>query len=231
MEALAASVTAEEVARTVRGFAEEPSTAEPGELAAQRDWIDACYATDSVEEIVRRLKDTAASASASTAHAAADAEAEAAAELGGRSPLALKVTLAAVRRAARLGSLEAVLDQEFRVSARIREEPDFVEGVRARIIDKDGSPHWKPATLAEVDDSTVARFFAPSDRMSRNSASRPAPPPPPPGRPETGPGTETLLSVAAGQARLQLPHQGEQPVLVPRQPAPEGRGRPPASVR
>ncbi|MFC8725595.1 enoyl-CoA hydratase/isomerase family protein [Streptomyces bacillaris] len=159
-EALAASVTAEEVTRTVRGFAEEPSTAEPGELAAQRDWIDACYATDSVEEIVRRLEDTAASASASTAptaHAAADVVAE----LGGRSPLALKVTLAAVRRAARLGSLEAVLDQEFRVSARIREEPDFVEGVRARIIDKDGSPHWKPATLAEVDDSTVARFFAP----------------------------------------------------------------------
>ncbi|MEU2294430.1 enoyl-CoA hydratase/isomerase family protein [Streptomyces bacillaris] len=156
-EALAASVTAEEVARTVRGFAEEPSTAEPGELAAQRDWIDACYATDSVEEIVRRLEGTVASASASTAHAAADVVAE----LGERSPLALKVTLAAVRRAARLGSLEAVLDQEFRVSARIREEPDFVEGVRARIIDKDGSPRWKPATLAEVDDSTVARFFAP----------------------------------------------------------------------
>ncbi|MEU6942286.1 enoyl-CoA hydratase/isomerase family protein, partial [Streptomyces rubiginosohelvolus] len=129
----------------------------PGELAAPRDWIDACYATDSVEEIVRRLEGTVASASASTAHAAADVVAE----LGERSPLALKVTLAAVRRAARLGSLEAVLDQEFRVSARIREEPDFVEGVRARIIDKDGSPRWKPATLAEVDDSTVARFFAP----------------------------------------------------------------------
>lgn len=149
-EALAVSVTAEEVERTVRRFAEEPPAGEPGELAAQRDWIDACYATDSVEEIVRRLEDTATPAAADVV-----------AELGGRSPLALKVTLAAVRRAARLGSLEAALDQEFRVSARIREEPDFVEGVRARIIDKDGSPQWKPATLAEVDDSTVARFFAP----------------------------------------------------------------------
>ncbi|MFJ9688025.1 enoyl-CoA hydratase/isomerase family protein [Streptomyces bacillaris] len=152
-EALASSVTAEEVHRTVRNFAEEPpagEAGEPGELAAHRDWIDACYATDSVEEILRRLVDTATPAAA-----------EAAAELGGRSPLALKVTLAALRRAARLGSLEAVLDQEFRVSARIREEPDFVEGVRARIIDKDGSPQWKPATLAEVDDRTVADFFAP----------------------------------------------------------------------
>ncbi len=58
-EALAVSVTAEEVERTVRRFAEEPPAGEPGELAAQRDWIDACYSTDSVEEIVRRLEDTA----------------------------------------------------------------------------------------------------------------------------------------------------------------------------
>ncbi|MYR93842.1 MULTISPECIES: enoyl-CoA hydratase/isomerase family protein [unclassified Streptomyces] len=146
-DALAGAGTAEEVARTVQRFTEEPPA---GELAAQRDWIDACYAADTVEEIVRRLR-------AASAPEAADA----AAELAGRSPLALKVTLAAVRRAARLNSLEAVLDQEYRVSCRVREEPDFVEGVRARIIDKDGSPQWKPATLAEVDDSAIARFFAP----------------------------------------------------------------------
>ncbi|MEW2071454.1 enoyl-CoA hydratase/isomerase family protein [Streptomyces sp. NPDC007346] len=146
-EAVAAAATEGEVTAAVRGFAEEPPA---GELAAQRDWIDACYAAGTVEEIVRRLR-------AHPAPAAADA----AAELAGRSPLALKVTLAAVRRAARLGSLEPVLDQEFRVSSRVREEPDFVEGVRARIVDKDGSPQWKPATLAEVDDSAVARFFAP----------------------------------------------------------------------
>lgn len=170
-EALAASATAHEVARTVRSFSEEPPA---GDLAAQRDWIDACYAADTVEEIVRRLQDSATPAAVDTA-----------AELAARSPLALKVTLAAVRRAARLGSLEAVLDQEFRVSGRIREEPDFVEGVRARIIDKDGSPQWKPATLAEVDDSAVARFFAPSGRVSRSSVSPPAPPPAE--RPETGP--------------------------------------------
>lgn len=153
-EALATAASADEVARTVQAFAEEPPA---GELAAQRDWIDTCYAADTVEEIVRRLR--AGSAPATTG-ATADEELAAAEELAGRSPLALEVTLAAVRRAARLDSLEAVLDQEFRVSARIREEPDFVEGVRARIIDKDGSPQWKPATLAEVDDAAVARFFA-----------------------------------------------------------------------
>ncbi|MFD3414951.1 enoyl-CoA hydratase/isomerase family protein [Streptomyces cyaneofuscatus] len=162
IEDLASAASADEVTRTVQGFAEAPPA---GELAAQRDWIDACYAADTVEEIVRRLR-------ACSAPAAADV----AAELTGRSPLALKVTLAAVRRAARLGSLEAVLDQEFRVSGRIREEPDFVEGVRARIIDKDGSPQWKPATLAEVDDRTVARCFAPLGPDEQELGLAPGPP-------------------------------------------------------
>ncbi|MEU4030442.1 enoyl-CoA hydratase/isomerase family protein [Streptomyces anulatus] len=135
------------VAGIVQRFATEPPA---GELAAQRDWIDNCYAADSVEEILRQLRESGVPA----AEAAAD-------ELLTKSPLALKVTLAAVRRAARLDSLEAVLDQEFRVSSRAFEHPDFVEGVRARIIDKDNEPQWKPGSLAEVDDQEVARFFAP----------------------------------------------------------------------
>lgn len=135
------------VAGIVQRFATEPPA---GELAAQRAWIDSCYAADSVEEILRQLRESGVPA----AEAAAD-------ELLTKSPLALKVTLAAVRRAARLDSLEAVLDQEFRVSSRAFEHPDFVEGVRARIIDKDNEPQWKPGSLAEVDDQEVARFFAP----------------------------------------------------------------------
>lgn len=135
------------MAGIVQRFATEPPA---GALAAQRDWIDSCYAADSVEEILRQLRESGVP----EAEAAAD-------ELLTKSPLALKVTLAAVRRAARLDSLEAVLDQEFRVSSRAFEHPDFVEGVRARIIDKDNEPQWKPGSLAEVDDQEVARFFAP----------------------------------------------------------------------
>jgi enoyl-CoA hydratase len=39
--------------------------------------------------------------------------------------------------------------------------PDFYEGVRATIIDKDQSPRWSPATLAELDAATVEGCFAP----------------------------------------------------------------------
>ncbi|MEU9337879.1 enoyl-CoA hydratase/isomerase family protein [Streptomyces sp. NPDC048290] len=121
-----------------------------GELAAHRAWIDACYSAPDVEEIVERLfahGDPAAKETAET--------------LLTRSPTALKVTLAALRRARRLGSLEQVLDQEYRVSLAALTAPDLVEGIRAQVVDKDRAPRWSPATLAEVTDTEVARHFQP----------------------------------------------------------------------
>ncbi|MFI6874299.1 enoyl-CoA hydratase/isomerase family protein [Streptomyces sp. NPDC050400] len=119
-----------------------------GELAAMRPWIDACFAADTVEEIVARLLDHG------------DTEAKEAAELLlSRSPLALKVTLAAMRSARGLGTLEEALDQEYRVSCVAVGNPDLVEGVRAQIIDKDRRPRWQPAHLAEVTDADVRRHF------------------------------------------------------------------------
>ncbi|MGW2692966.1 enoyl-CoA hydratase/isomerase family protein [Streptomyces sp. NPDC001296] len=124
--------------------------APPGELAGQREWIESCYAADTVEEILDRL----------LAHGGQTAK-ETAEILLSRSPTALKVTLAALRRARRLGTLEQVLDQEYRVSCAALRTHDLVEGVRAQIIDKDRNPRWSPATLAEVSDADVERFFTP----------------------------------------------------------------------
>ncbi|MCX4747470.1 enoyl-CoA hydratase/isomerase family protein [Kitasatospora sp. NBC_01287] len=136
-----------EPADAVARFAED---AGPAPLAEQRDWIDACYAADTVEEIVARLL------------AAGLPEAKEAAELiGAKSPTALKVTLAALRRARELPSLAAALNQEYRVSLAGLSSPDFVEGIRAQVVDKDRNPRWSPATLAEVSAAEVARHFAP----------------------------------------------------------------------
>ncbi|MYW42592.1 enoyl-CoA hydratase/isomerase family protein, partial [Streptomyces sp. SID161] len=123
----------------------------PGdELGSRRAWIDSCYAAGTVEEIVDRL----------LADGGRDAK-EAAETLLAKSPTALKVTLAALSRARRLGPLERVLDQEYRVSRAALRHPDLVEGIRAQVIDKDRDPRWSPATLVEVTEADVERFFAP----------------------------------------------------------------------
>lgn len=132
-------------ADAVRQYATAPPA---GELAAHREWIDHCYAADSVEEIVDRL------------HAFGDRHAKEAAEtILAKSPTSLKVTLAALRRARELPSLEAVLAQEYRVSCAALASPDLPEGIRAQVVDKDRTPRWSPAELSQVTDADVARYF------------------------------------------------------------------------
>ncbi|MER7668421.1 enoyl-CoA hydratase/isomerase family protein [Kitasatospora sp. NPDC096128] len=147
-----AGATGADPAATVAAHAEPAPSAGPTGLAAQREWIDACYAADTVEEILRRLLDSGVP------------EAKEAAELLlGNSPTAVKVTLAALRRARTLPSLEAVLDQEYRISCAALDGPDLAEGIRAQVIDKDRDPQWSPRTLAEVTEAEVARFLAPRE--------------------------------------------------------------------
>jgi enoyl-CoA hydratase len=118
-------------------------------LMADREWIDACYGADSVEEILDRLR----------AHPAPRAQ-QAATEIETKSPVALKVTLRALRRARGFTDLPQALRQEYRVSTASLRTHDLVEGIRAQVIDKDRDPHWDPATLAEVPGSLVETYFA-----------------------------------------------------------------------
>ncbi|MGW1466101.1 enoyl-CoA hydratase/isomerase family protein [Streptomyces sp. NPDC002308] len=145
--ALAGCTTPADVTRTVRDHATGPGA---GELDAARDWIDSCYTADTVGGVVDRLRDHGAPAAKETAET-----------LLTLSPTALAVTLAAVRRARAAKSLEEALDQDFRVSTRAFAHPDFVEGVRARIVDKDYAPRWAPARTEDVGETDVARYFAP----------------------------------------------------------------------
>lgn len=145
--ALTGAAGAEDVAEAVGRFAE---TAPAPTLTRER-WIGSCYTAATAEEIVERLRghgDPAAAAAADTILA--------------KSPTAVKVALAALRRAGDLPDLAAVLEQEYRVSCAALSSSDFVEGVRARIIDKDRDPKWVPDTLAGVTEEEVARHFLPA---------------------------------------------------------------------
>lgn len=122
------------------------------ELLAQQHWIDECYAANTVAEILENLR----------GHEAA--EANAAADLiATRSPIALTVTLEAVRRAAKLPTLEDVLTQEFRVSMASHKSHDFVEGIRAQLVDKDRNPQWSPANLSDCTTADVDAYFVSAD--------------------------------------------------------------------
>ncbi|MCQ1955019.1 enoyl-CoA hydratase/isomerase family protein [Arthrobacter sp. zg-Y826] len=145
---LAKALESEPVDSAVARFAEE---APPSGLAGQA-WIDACYAGTDAEEIVRRLR--------AFDGPAQEEAAKAAEAIAAKSPTAVKVTLESLRRVKGL-SLEKALEQEYRVGLRFVAGPDFREGIRAQVVDKDFAPNWQPATLAEVSDEDVESYFAP----------------------------------------------------------------------
>ena len=74
------------------------------------------------------------------------------------SPLSVACTFAMIRMQKRLGlyKIEDSLEMEFRFTARSVEHSDFIEGIRAQIIDKDFKPKWKHSSFKEVDDLEVA---------------------------------------------------------------------------
>ncbi len=151
LDALRAAIAEIGVEQAIATHAVEPP---PSDLAAQRDWIDECYAGDTVADIIGSLRDLGR-AGAGPANDAADL-------IATRSPIALSVTLAAVRRAAKLDTLEDVLAQDYRVSSASLRSHDLVEGIRAQLVDKDRNPKWSPA-LAQVTAADVEAYFAPVD--------------------------------------------------------------------
>ncbi|ABQ60899.1 hypothetical protein H721_00774 [Brucella ovis IntaBari-2006-46-332] len=76
-----------------------------------------------------------------------------------RSPTSLAVTFRQLADGRPLG-LDDCMRMEYRITSRMLEEQDFYEGVRALLIDKDGAPAWKPATLEEVKPEQVNAYFA-----------------------------------------------------------------------
>ena len=57
-------------------------------------------------------------------------------------------------------TLEECLQAELALTRHATRHPDFLEGVRAMVVDKDRTPRWSPATLADVDAADIARLFA-----------------------------------------------------------------------
>ena len=123
---------------------------EPASLPAQRAWIDDAFAADTVAAIVERLRARPEPAASATADVLAEV-----------SPTALAVTLRAVRRSRDLPDLRAALEQEYRLVLWFAtSQSDLVEGIRAQLVDKDRTPRWQPATIAELAPDAAASAFS-----------------------------------------------------------------------
>jgi enoyl-CoA hydratase len=120
----------------------------PAPLGAARSWIDPAYAHTTVEAILAALR------------GCPQAEAQAAAqELAGKSPTSLKVALRLLQEARAGGNLDDCLQREYIAARAAIRSHDFVEGVRAAVVDKDRHPRWSPSALADVTEEMVDRYF------------------------------------------------------------------------
>jgi enoyl-CoA hydratase len=144
-EALVACRSAEDVRVRLAALSSAPAA---GKVEAARSWIDACFGADDVEGIVARL--TGANGNAAQA---------ALATMQKMSPTSLKVTLRNVRDSASFRRLEESFRQDYRIALACITGHDFIEGIRAQIVDKDRNPRWRPPILEGVTPDIVDRHF------------------------------------------------------------------------
>lgn len=83
------------------------------------------------------------------------------ATLATKSPQTVKVALRQLSEGAAFTDFADNMRNEFRLACHVIRRPDFIEGVRAVIFDKDNAPKWNPATPEEVDDALIDSLFAP----------------------------------------------------------------------
>ncbi|WP_026166999.1 enoyl-CoA hydratase/isomerase family protein [Novosphingobium nitrogenifigens] len=127
----------------------------PGDvkIAAQVGEIDRTFASDSYETILGELREEAgrgsewAGATLATLHT--------------KSPQTCKVALRQLRDSLDCEDFAANMAMEYRIASRVLTLPDFAEGVRAVIIDKDNAPQWTPSTPEEVSEDAIDAIFAP----------------------------------------------------------------------
>jgi enoyl-CoA hydratase len=131
-----------------RALMQRASASMEGALNQHRAMIERCFGCDRIEEMLAAL-DVDGGAFATAAAAAMRAA----------SPTSLKLTLEEMRRG-RVMDFDSCLRMEYRLSQAVLEGSDFYEGVRAQLIDKDRTPAWSPASLAEVNDAAVESVFA-----------------------------------------------------------------------
>ena len=120
------------------------------DLFDHMDAIDRLFASDELEDIYAALEADGGEWATQTL-----------ATLKTKSPQTMKVSLRLLHEGATMATFEDEMRQEYAVGCRVVQRHDFLEGVRAVIVDKDNAPAWNPATPEGVTDHVIEQIFAP----------------------------------------------------------------------
>ena len=139
---LEASGDPAEIERVARPAPESP-------LAAAEAEINRHFAGEAFRDILESL-----------ARTEDDWARETLARLEPHAPLSLAATIELVRRARTASRIETALANEYRFAHRVTEQGDFLEGIRAAVIDKDRSPSWVHASLGAATAKEVSDMLS-----------------------------------------------------------------------
>ncbi len=134
-----------------RVLEEAASTLDPqSTLAGLRPMVDTVFASGNLAGISRALR----------ADGSPDAL-EALEIMETHAPLAMACALELIARARIHDDIQSAVQNEYRFSARSMEQGDFLEGIRATLIDKDSRPRWKHSSMQAVSPDEVATMLSP----------------------------------------------------------------------
>jgi len=139
----------------IEGILGQLSAARPdARITENLDRIDKFFASDSYEEILAALEADDS-----------DWALKERSTLGTKSPQTCKVALRQLKEGAAMESFADEMRNEYRIGYHVLVRHDFIEGVRALIVDKDNDPKWDPATPEGVSEELMDEIFAelPSD--------------------------------------------------------------------
>ena len=135
----------------VEAILDRASVAPPtARILDNRERIDRLFASDRLEDIFAALDADGG-----------DWAVKERGTLATKSPQALKLTLRLIAEGASKGDFAEEMALEFAMVTRVSRRHDFIEGIRALLVDKDNNPRWDPPTAEAVSDQMIDELMAP----------------------------------------------------------------------